>query len=36
MNAPQLIEFMVFSMNVKGDTVLNYGKILLIALIAYP
>ena len=35
MNVPQLIEFMVFKMNVKKDIQLNYGKFLLIVLIVY-
>ena len=35
MNVPQLIEYMDFMMNVKGDIVLNYGKIFVIVLIVY-
>ena len=35
MNVAQLIEFMDFSMNAKGDTMSNYGKTSSIYLIAY-
>jgi hypothetical protein len=35
MNVLQLIEFMVFMMNVKKDIQLNYGKLSQIVLIVY-